>query len=253
MSPMAMLGGVPPVQPPPGMVFVPGWGMVSMEALAQAQAQTAGGTGPRTGSQPQYGVADGGYAHRPGGYPTPPPAPKSMADQFREATSVIRLATEIAEEFRPQSSPVASSPDDSPIKVIDTGVAKIVVNKADGSARFWESAWANSDKIFKWLGEQHEAIQKAAKEREQARSRAPLPPSYVEVTPGYKPPPGMGIVPVAPMAPQPLYALPQQHQAPAQPPLPPPPAQVPPPITHSPQQADPSPRRSWDLPDPNAP
>ena len=29
---------MPPVQPPPGMVFVPGWGMVSMEALAQAQA-----------------------------------------------------------------------------------------------------------------------------------------------------------------------------------------------------------------------
>ncbi len=282
VNPMAaMMGVVPPVQPPPGMVFVPGWGMVSMEAIAQAQAQAAGvgggrpgpygrrppyyggGQGPGAGDpsqQPPYqagGYPQQGYPQQPGAYPPhpqPPPPPKSMAEQFREATSVIHLATEIADQFRPQvepqapPAPAAPEPDDSPIKVIDTGPAKIVINRDNGSARFWETLVTNSPGIFKWVGEQAEAIQKAANEREAAKRRAQqLPPGFVEVGPGYVPPPGYVAVPEMP----PQHALPPQQQPlpvqQQQPPLPPPPAQMPPPINQQPQAA-PAQRRTWDLP-----
>ena len=282
MNPM-MMGGVPPVQPPPGMVFVPGWGMVSMEALAQAQAQAASACGGRPrpyGRRPPYyagqgpGGGDpsqqppyqggqypggGGYPQQPGGYPPhpqQPPPPKSMADQFREATSVIRLATELADEFRPQAEPQAPAappapePDDSPIKVIDTGPAKIVINKDSGSARLWETLVTNSPGIFKWVGEQAEAIQKAANEREAAKRRSQqLPPGYVEVGPGYVPPPGYVAVPEMPPQQQHMLSA-QPQQPPAQPPLPPPPAQMPPPITQQQQQPTAlAQRRTWELPE----
>jgi hypothetical protein len=76
--------------------------------------------------------------------------------------------------------------------------------------------------VLKWVGEQHETIQKA--HAEQRREQAPkvLPPGYVEVGPGYQPPPGYVAVPV-----DPPQEAPQGAQ---QQPLPPPPAEMPPPI-----------------------
>jgi hypothetical protein len=260
--------GMPPIQPPPGTMFVPGFGFVAVDKLVQA---IGGGPAPGPvyrGPGPGYRGGPGRYPAYPGGageyppdgqppppyapgYPQahqPPQRPKTMAEQFEEAAAVIDLASSLADRFRPPAAPepaavAAPEPDDSPIKVIDTGPAKVVINRHDGSARLWETSWANSDKIFKWLGDRHAEIQEAAAKREAAKRQQQLPPGYVEVGPGYQPPPGFVAVPVdqIPGAPAPQHALPQS--APPSP-LPPPPARMPPPLA---PQAPPQPR-TWDIP-----
>ena len=78
------------------------------------------------------------------------------------------------------------------------------------------------DKILKWSNEQIDNVNRARERRENVRVQ--LPAGYVEMTPGYQPPPGMVAVPV------------DQSQ------LPPPPTEMPPPIRQHPQQA------SWGAP-----
>jgi hypothetical protein len=154
-----------------------------------------------------------------------------MAETFRESISVVRSAVDMMQEMEGvlpgrEAQETHSSPedDDSPVRVIDTGPAKIVVNKSDGSTRLWETGVANMDKIFKWVGEQREAIQREAAARQQPPPRQQLAPGYVEVGPGYRPPPGYVAV-----------AVEQQQKEDDD--LPPPPSHVPPPIESPPRAA----------------
>ena len=188
--------------------------------------------GPYRGPQPPYDPSQGGY---PQPQQPPPPQPRSAAQEFREAVSVVRTVAQAAEEIRsilpgqPAPQPVASEPEEdvSPVKIMDVGDYKLVLDKKSGDARLWETGWANMGPILKWAGEQREAIQKANAAKPQAKQ---APPGYVEVvTPGY------GTVLVDP----------SQMQQGQQPALPPPPAQMPPPIDAQPEQGQ---RRTWDPP-----
>jgi hypothetical protein len=271
--------GVPPIQPPPGMIFVPGFGYMSMEALVRAQAEAAGIAPPRSGppyrrpyaepyrggpySGPPFASRDAGpdlngpvspagsggpYAPHAGGPPPPPPQPKTAAEQFRDAITLVRSAVDMASQIQsivpgfqaqPEVEEAAAPEDpnaDSPVKIINVGDAKIVIDQKDGSARAWETGVANLGTILKWVGEQREAIQKARTEvREPPRQQ--LPPGYVEVTPGYQPPPGFVAVPVD-QIPQPASVQSR---------LPPPPAQMPPPVATVEANAPPQ-RRVWEAP-----
>jgi hypothetical protein len=218
----------PAPPPPPQPVVDPMAMMTQMFDLfqkMQSSMRSAAEPGPSAFRRPQYDAS-----HREGGPPRyqgppgPPQAPQrqpTMAEQFRESIGVVRSAMGVVQEMesmlpgREQESPgLPADDDDSPVRVIDTGPAKIVVNKSDGSTRIWETGMANMDKIFKWVGEQHEVIQKAHAAKQQPQ-RQQLPPGYVEVGPGYTPPPGYVAVPVE-----------EQQED-----LPPPPANVPPPVS----------------------
>jgi len=250
----AQPAAMPPFQPPPGMVYVPGWGMVTMEALANAQAQTAGVSRPPTMAYrpPSYGSPRppyyaGGDAPPPGVAPyNPPQQPRTPAEAFRDAVSIVETAVSVADRFRPPAQQVDREPvidDDNPIRIIETGPAKVLVNKADGKLRAWETGWANLDKIFDFFSKQAEAIRKnQAKEQQQAPPAQQLPPGYVHVTPGYVPPPGFVVGP--PVA-VPAAAAPSTQAAPQQQGLPDPPANMPAPMAATPEE---QPRRSWGMP-----
>ena len=188
---------------------------------------------PYEGRPPYDGRPYDGY----GPSPSPPARPKSAVEEFRDATSVIRTAINIADEFgrseQPQQQPQqqASDPDDdNPLKVIDVGGNRVLVNKEDGSFRAWETGFANMDKILKFAGDQFEKLQKNAVANQQAKQQQQqLPPGYVEVTPGYQPPPGYVAVPVD--------QIPQSA-------LPPPPANLPPPINEPSEEQ----RPPWGMP-----
>ena len=196
---------------------------------------------PQTG--PYRGPYGGPRAGQPGEHTPPyqPPSaqrPKSMADEFRDSATFFDSAGSLADRFRPPAA--AAEPerydrgneDDSPVKVVDVGGWPVIVNKSDGSARKWETGVANLGNVLKWFGEQREAIQKSQAEREakQRRTQQTLPPGYVEVSPGYQPPPGYVAVPV------------EMNQG-----LPQPPEDLPPPITQ--QEPPPAPKsRTWGAP-----
>jgi hypothetical protein len=265
------------------MMNVPGFGFVPVDRLfasitgqqlvaADPQAQPQVRSGPYRGPRPSYYA--GGGQPAPTGYgpgydpsapppgspyqpPPPPQPPHSAADQFRDAISLVQTVVDMADRFRPQEQAAPPPPPPEPekevshIQVIDTGPAKLVLNRADGTARFWETSWANMDKVLKWVGDQREAIQKSQNEREtrQAQAAAPpraLPQGYVEVVPGYQPPPGYVVgPPVDPRQIPQTYVQVQPvpvQQQPQQQPLPEPPAQMPPPITEEPK------RRTWGMP-----
>jgi hypothetical protein len=196
----------------------------------------------------------------------PPPAPpvrqKTAAEEFREAISVVKNVVNMANEFnapqQQQQQPQApSNPfddgDDSPVRVIDAGPAKLVINKEDGSARYWETGWANSDKIFKWVGEQMENLQRGAAEKQRQQQqvqqvqqqRPQLPPGY-----GYvdePTPAGYVAVPVDQVPQQ--YYVQAQHQSG----LPPPPVNLPPTIDQQQRQPEPEPEPeqqmvAWGIP-----
>jgi len=244
----AMMGmGMPPVQPPQGTIWVPGFGFVALERLMQAlNGGPAGGGG--FGSRPYRGpfaAAAGNGGGGGGDDPPPPPyrgsayasaqtsqAPqeRTAAQAFRDSVSLIRTASDAARELQSlfpgqeAHEPVASvsiEDEDSPMRVIDAGGAKLVVNKKDGSLRTWETGFANMDKIFKWAGEQIELV----RSREAQRPKQQLPPGVVEVHPGYQPPPGYAAVPLHPGTGEPQF-----EQA-----LPPPPSNIPPPLGGSAQ------------------
>jgi hypothetical protein len=218
-----------PAPPPPPQPSVDPMAMMSqmfdMFQKMQATVARSSEPGPSSFRRPPYDVrGDRGegrpHYQGPPGPPQPPQRPPTMAEQFRESIGVVRSAMGVVQEMesmlpsREQESPgLPADDDDSPVRVIDTGPAKIVVNKSDGSTRLWETGMANMDKIFKWVGEQHEVIQKAHAQKQPQRQQ--LPPGYVEVGPDYKPPPGYVAVPV------------EERQDD----LPPPPANVPPPVS----------------------
>jgi hypothetical protein len=254
-NPMAAMLGMPPIQPPAGTIWVPGFGFVPLERLTQAIG--GGGHGPGVGEgphrppyrpqyRPPYGPQYRGEDTGPPGYGPPhhqAQPQKTAAEQFREALTVVRTAVEAVQDINSMlpnhmtgmpGMSVAQEPedDDSPVQVIDTGAAKIVVNKKDGSARFWETGWANMDKVFKFVGDLREQIQTQQQQQPQQRV---LPPGYVEVGPNYRPPPGYVAVPVEHPHQAPHRAPHQEprHQAPQmydEEELPPPPEHVPPPI-----------------------
>lgn len=249
MNPMmaAAMMGMPPVQPPAGMMWVPGFGFVPVERLFQAVGSGGGGPGAGPFRGPYrgpLGPSDPQQQHAPYSPPQPQQPPKSTAESFREQITLLRTAVEAAQEFssllpnqqQQQPQPSAEPQDESPIRVIETGPAKILVNKLDGSLRAWETGWANMPGIFKFAAEQMDLFRKASAEREAtAAKRHQLPPGYVEVTPGYQPPPGYVAIPVDHQS---IAQAPQQQQ------LPQAPTQMPPPIpSPAPQQ-----KQTWGPP-----
>lgn len=232
-SPNPTAGG-PNVPPPAGMMWawIPNFGFALMPA--------GGGPGPGFGGGPPQYRRPPPYmqGERPSGYPEhreAPPQPqreRSAREQFSDAISVVRAAVESVNDINAlmpnamgfAAEAAASSGDDdadSPVKVIDTGKGKFVLDKNNGGFRGWESLYANLPDLLKWGGEQREAIQKAHAEQQERRRPQQLPAGYVEVGPGYQPPPGFVAIPVD-----------QQH-------LPPLPTNMPPPI--QPQQRQQSP------------
>lgn len=158
----------------------------------------------------------------------------TMAEQFKESIGVVRTAVGVIEEMdsllpgrggqQEAALNLDDDDDDNPIKIVDTGRGKLAVNKSDGALRWVETGMMALPDLLKWLGEQHEVIQKANKDRQQPR-RQQLPPGYVEVGPNYQPPPGYVAIPV------------EQEEE-----LPPPPEHMPPPIQETPS------RRAWGAP-----
>lgn len=158
----------------------------------------------------------------------------TMAEQFKESIGVVRTAVGVIEEMdsllpgrggqQEAASMLDMDDDDNPIKIVDTGRGKLAVNKSDGALRWVETGMMALPDLLKWLGEQHQVIQEANKDRQRPR-RQQLPPGYVEVGPDYRPPPGFTAVPV------------EQEEE-----LPPPPEHMPPPIQESPA------RRAWGAP-----
>lgn len=242
-----MMAMMPPFNPPPGTMWVPGFGFIPVEQLMQVISGAPPSRpmmGRPQGAPGGWGGPRGPGAHRPPEWSPPPereppPAPRSPKEQFQDAMTIVRSAVDAVQEFSgilPQSmgggapEPAAAfEEDDSPVRVIDTGPAKIVVNKADGRLRFAETSFANMDKILKWMGEQGDKINERAVQR-RTEERRQLPPGYAEVGPGYQPPPGMVAVQVDP----------ESFHAEQSSPLPPPPTNVPPPIQSA--------RRAWGSP-----
>ena len=275
----------PQVQTPPGMVRTD-IGFISAEALLRAIADDRRPSGPPGGYRvppgPRSSYYDrAGVGEAPPGDPQQPayarpmygqqPQPvqpvqreKTPMEVMRDALGLSRAIVDMADQIRPPAAPAAPPEpeppgDDSPVRVVDVGPAKMIINSDDGSTRVWESLIANAPSAFKFMGEQLDAIRKTNLEREARKQQAPqLPPGYVEVGPGYVPPEGFVAVPVgqvphraAPqpqpvvMQPQPVYAAPVQavpvQAAPApvqaaQVVLPDPPAQMPVPIEEQPPQ-----------------
>lgn len=240
----AMAGmGMPPVQPPQGTIWVPGFGFVALERLMQVLGGgPTGGIGPRSSYRgPFAGAAVGGDDQQP--QQPPPyrgpayaaaqsaqaqPQERTAAQAFRDSVSLIRTASDAARELQSlfpgqdAHEPVASvsiEDEDSPMRVIDAGGAKLVVNKKDGSLRTLETGFANMDKIFKWASEQIELVR--SRDAQRPAARQPLPPGVIEVHPGYQPPPGYAAVPLHPGTGEPQF---DQAQ------LPPPPSDIPPPL-----------------------
>jgi hypothetical protein len=249
-APPQAQAATPPVQTPPGMFHVPGFGFVPAERLFQALGGTSAGSGgpgpgpgfrPPYGERPQYGGSrpyyPGTQGHGDSSQQTQQQQrPQTVAEQFREATSVVEMAVSMAERFR--GGPAQAPPerddrdDDNPVRVVDVGGWPVIVDRKDGSARKWETGVANFGNVLKWLAEQREAIQKSNTEREAKQRRQQLPPGYVKVTTGYQPPAGYVAVPVD--------QLPPQEED-----LPQPPEHMPPPMT---QQEEAPRNRTWGAP-----
>ena len=183
--------------------------------------------------RPRYGDPQG-TDPRDSRVPYQPPArPQTPSEQLRDAVSVVRSTFEVAREFGFGGAP-AEPPedDDSPVRVIDMGPAKGVINRSDGSLRGFETAMANLPDILKWVGEQRAEIRKSREEDRRQRQQR-LPPGYVEVTPDYVPPEGFVAVPVDQIPPAAEDALPE------------PPAEMPLPIAQQPPATS---KRAWGMP-----
>jgi hypothetical protein len=153
----------------------------------------------------------------------------------------MRSTFEIAREFGFGGQAAEQQPppeeDDSPVRVIDMGPAKGVINRSDGSLRGFETAMANLPDVLKWWGEQRQEIRKA-REEDRRQQQPRLPPGFVVAGPDYVPPDGYVAVPVD--------QIPQSTQA-TQTTLPEPPDEMPPPI--APQPPSPAaPKRAWGMP-----
>lgn len=224
--------------------------------------------GPRYG-EPEYGAPgyrpppppyQGGY-RGPGGPGSgygPPAQPRSHTDELREAVSFVRTAAQSLREMQtmmpwnreaPEQAAAGPEEDDSPVQVVDAGPAKFVINKEDGGMRGFESVLVNLPSVMKWGGEQFEKISKAHDERQRQAQppRQQLAPGYVEVTPGYRPPPGFVAVPIDQEEYQEHMERQQGRQAPQRR-LPDPPERMPPPIHAEEQEEGPYTEQPWGAP-----
>lgn len=256
-NPMAaMMGmmGAPPIEPPAGTIWVPGFGFVPLEKMAQVFG--GGAAMPQSQGRVPYRppTPPGGAPYTP---PAPPAPPKSAAEQFQEAVGIVQTAVDAVRQVDAliPKQPGATAPaadtkseDESPVKVMDMGDAKLLFDKEDGTLRPWETLGANAKGLMDWVAEQRE---KRGKEEETDEEEdETLPVGYVRVKPGYQPPPGTVAVPVdpsqipqqpAPQAPQ--QTAPAQAAPPPQQGLTPPPENVPPPM-----ESTPPPQRQWGAP-----
>ena len=149
--------------------------------------------------------------------------------------STLDVARELGFGGVAPAEPPEPEDDDTPVRVIDMGPAKGVINRSDGSLRGVETFMANLPDILKWVGEQRTEIRKAQEKRQEKQQ---LPPGYAVAGPGYEPPEGFVAVPVdqIPPAAQQATSLPE------------PPAEMPPPIAEQPPPAAP-PKRAWGMPE----
>lgn len=169
---------------------------------------------------------------------------------MREALGLSRTIVEMADQIRPPAAPAAPEPverddNDSPVRVVEVGPAKMVLNQSDGSTRFVESLIANVPGIFKAAGDAWESARKAREQEQRQREQRvqQLPAGFVEVGPGYVPPKGFVAIPVdqLPIQQQPVQVSPQPVQA-ARPvvqpqqALPDPPANMPAPLVEEVEQ-----------------
>lgn len=231
--------GMPPFPAPPGTtwMYAPGPNGSLGGWIAQPLAQALGAGGPPQQRSP---------FQRPPYYPqgdprgVPPYAQQRQPERspiqaFRESVSTMRDMRNIAQEFTdvfggggsPEPVEVAEDDDDSPIKIIETGHGKLAVNRSDGALRWAETGLMLLPDVLKWVGEQHDKIQTAQRQKQQPPPRRVLAPGYVEVDQNYKPPPGYVAVPV------------EQD-------LPEPPSNVPPAIDDREQEEEP--RQAWGAP-----
>lgn len=204
----------------------------------RARMTEEGYSRPAYSPRPQSDFQDDAYGHGPRSPypypPPPPPKPRTATEELRDAVTLINQVSAITEQNRPQQQQQFEAPDvedDNPVRIVEAGPAKLVLNKDDGSTRMFETAWANAPKIMEWVGEQFNNLQKnaiAAQQRQQPQAAQQLPSGYVELTPGYQPPPGMVAIPVD--------HIPQDA-------FPAPPVNLPPPIDAPPAQ-----RTPWGVP-----
>lgn len=231
--PNPMTAIAPPFPPPPGMFWAPPYGYLPIPGAQQQQQPQSEPRGPmfRPGPhRPQpppsyYEQTQPGYRPQPDpryAPQQPPSAPPSAADQFRQSIGVLRTAMNSMHEMNEMMSgfqgggghhEVAETPaiedDGSPVRVVETGPARVVYNKEDGSVRGFETLVANADKIFKFVGEQTDRMRDAQERRQQKQQpQRTLPAGYVEVGPGYQPPAGYVAVPVDELPPAPEYVPP---------------------------------------------
>jgi hypothetical protein len=220
--------------------------LTMMQTAQRGLAGGGGGGGGPSATAPYYRPRY--QPHDPNGAPSydprqpqqPVARPQSPSEQLRDAVSVVRSTFEVAREFGFGSAPAESPPpedDDSPVRVIDMGPAKGVINRGDGSLRGVETFMANLPDILKWVGEQRAEIRKATEEKRRHEQQR-LPPGYVMAGPDYQPPEGFVAIPVDQIPPQAASAQPVQQT------LPDPPAEMPPPI-ESPKNTAP-----WGMPPP---
>jgi hypothetical protein len=239
--------GMPPIQAPPGTMFVPGFGFVPVDRLfAALSGPTPGERGPYAGPRSAYappGSGSGPGERPPYQPPQPPQRQQTPFEQLREAATVLRSTIDVAREFGFGQAPTEPEPqpevDDGPVRVIDMGKAKGVINRSDGSLRGFETVLANMPDIINWVGKNVAEVRKATAEREQQRQQQQerLPPGYVRVGQDYQPPEGFVAVPVD--------QIPTQAQSAqsAQQPLPEPPTEMPPPLA-----VDEPPPKTWGMP-----
>jgi hypothetical protein len=268
----AMLGMAPQMQmqAPPGMIWTP-IGLVPLEKLVQAMSGSGGVGGGGGGNAepsargayrqppyyggggerrpPYYREGEGRPPYGPGyGGPQAPQRERTAAEQFRDALNVVRTAVDAVRDIneilpnqggggvvheRPE---VEDDDDDSPVEIVNEGNVRYARNKQDGAVNWGNTAAMHVpgliQDLFKWVGEQAKEKQQ---QQQQPQARQ-LPPGYVEVGPGYQPPPGYVAVPVEEE--QPHHQRPQGD-------LPPPPVHMPPPIVAPPAYSNPAP---WSVP-----
>ena len=149
---MGMMGAQPPMEPPPGTIWLPPFGFVPLERMAQVFGGGSGPGAPRGPYRPPYSNGP----PPPYAPPAPPAPPKTAAEQFKEAISVVRTAVESVQQINalvpqqqvPAAATTPAEDDDSPVQIIDTGPAKLVVDRKDGTLRTWETGWANMKGIM---------------------------------------------------------------------------------------------------------
>jgi hypothetical protein len=263
----AAAGHQPPpaavVQPPPAPTPADSTGTLlamqkqmfdMMLVMMQTAQRAAGPPAPSYGAPRDPGGDRTGPPYGPRSAFQPPQRPQTPQDQLRDAVTMVRSTYEAVRDLGfvggPAQEPeIAPEEDDTPVRVINMGAAKGVINRSDGSLRGMETLMANLPDIVNWVGKNVAEVRKATAERqERQQQQQQLPPGYVIAGPGYQPPEGFVAVPVCKHG-RPVQECPDEGchggssaspQAQTQAPLPEPPDEMPPPITET--------RSGWGMP-----